>query len=343
MKLVKNGKGVYHVHFRTEKGRRVLTTNCKDKDEAQQVVKQAKVKELELAARASKLNASTISQLTAGRKLSLSTAAEEWFAHITSTKSPRTTEGYKLMVSVWLRRMKLEDLALGSLKPAHVADYINRQGKGKVSTRRLEHTVLALFVEWCRENGWIGSNPANLAHLDLSKFSHKQKEKDGVSPLTPEQIQKLIDNTSGFYRTAIIIARYTGLRIGDIINLEWSVFSKPGVIAVWTDKRDRRVEIPLVSELALAVSAIPLDDEKYCFPEQRRAYLNGQRSKFSVYFSRLFTKCGIEGHSIHDLRATFASDCIRKGIALPHVVGLIGHMSEKTTLGYIKEALEGKG
>lgn len=337
MKLVKNEKGIYHVHFRTENGHRKVTTNCTSYEDAMKVVKDAKVKELELAARASKLTHATISQILAGRKITIDDAVEAWIDRLKFKRTPRTAELYGQTIRVWVKSAKVGKLAPAAISEKHIAGYVNDPDSGdKLSTRRCKLVIITQFLEFCRDSGWSLSNPAKMIAVDHSTMTHEEKEVRERKPFTELQVRNLLDATEGFWHIAISIARYTGLRIGDILQLEWATFNKPGVVTVWTDKRNRRVEIPMTTELAQAVALIPLDDARYCFPSERKRYIEGNRSGFPTHFSRLCVRLGMDGHTFHDLRATFATDCKAKGLDMPHIGKLLGHASEATTEIYVK-------
>jgi integrase len=117
--------------------------------------------------------------------------------------------------------------------------------------------------------------------------------------------------------------------------LEWACLKEPGKLVVWTDKRDTRVDLTVDDDLARGLAAIPANSNKVCFPEQDAINRSTKRSKFSVQFGRILQAVGIRGHSFHDLRHTFCSDCQRKGIPTPHIAKLVGHSNEATTKTYL--------
>ena len=73
-------------------------------------------------------------------------------------------------------------------------------------------------------------------------------------------------------KQAIVLGWWTGLRIVDISKLEWASISDTH-ITVWTEKQDKRVNLPLDNpligggEIRDALSEVPYEDKKYCFPE----------------------------------------------------------------------------
>ena len=137
-----------------------------------------------------------------------------------------------------------------------------------------------------------------------------------------------------FWARAVPIGRWTGLRLSDIASLEWASLST--TIAVWTIKKDKRVELPLYpEELEQAVSGIPKVDEKYCFPEQRRIVWDPKRRHaLSMQFKRLCHRCGIFGKSFHFLRHTYVTACWAAGEAPEHIAKHVGHSSTSQTRAY---------
>src|SRR4051794_36849762 len=71
MKLKKVG-GVYHAQFKTAAGKRTqVTTRCSDRSEAERVVKEAGIKDMEMAAKAGRLSRQAIGHIVAGRKTTI--------------------------------------------------------------------------------------------------------------------------------------------------------------------------------------------------------------------------------------------------------------------------------
>ena len=147
------------------------------------------------------------------------------------------------------------------------------------------------------------------------------------------------DSVGEFWRVASTLSYWLGLRLGDIINLEWDTISKTH-ITVWTEKKDARVELPLNHNLTGgsavlgALSAISYDGGKYVFPKEYRDKINNPKKRhyFSQQFRELMNRLGIEGKSFHCFRHAFATR--HKNIPLEDVAKMLGHKSTKTTEGY---------
>jgi integrase len=136
----------------------------------------------------------------------------------------------------------------------------------------------------------------------------------------------------------------TGLRLGDICQLEWSCFDRPHEVIVWTDKRNKRVAVPVSPELSLLLTGIPVqDDGIYLFPEQRATLLDpDRRAGLSVYFKRHCERAGIKDKSFHSLRHAFVQTHREHGETWKHIAQAIGHSCEETTKGYANKKVGGR-
>ena len=103
-----------------------------------------------------------------------------------------------------------------------------------------------------------------------------------------------------FWLFAVRCSSTTGLRLGDICQLQWRCFGEPGKIVVWTDKTNRRIEHILSPELEEIVTQIPVVSATHLFPDQH-AVINDvkRRALLSVQFTRICERIGIKGKSYH--------------------------------------------
>lgn len=100
-------------------------------------------------------------------------------------------------------------------------------------------------------------------------------------------------------------------------------------------RHDGDFPAPVNDDLARGLAAVPSNSDKVCFPEQNAINRSTKRSKRSAQFGRILQALGIQGHSFHDLRQTFCSECQRKGIPTPHIAKLVGHSNEATIKTYL--------
>lgn len=90
--------------------------------------------------------------------------------------------------------------------------------------------------------GWIarGSNPA-----DITKA---KKPRTKRSRLTLDNYQVILDSSSGWLKTAMLLALVTGQRVSDVAHMEYSSV-KHGFLSVQQIKTGQRIKIPIGIEL----------------------------------------------------------------------------------------------
>lgn len=158
----------------------------------------------------------------------------------------------------------------------------------------------------------------------------------------PEALRKRIQQIQAklsrnlFWRCAVQVSWHTGLRLGDICQLEWATLATPMRLVVWTEKTNARIELRLKPSLFLLLKSVPKNDDALVFPEEAGTY--GQvkrRSHFSVEFSRFLAKLEIPNRSFHGLRHSFSSRAAQMGMPIDHIRQRLGHTSEEMTKRYV--------
>lgn len=158
------------------------------------------------------------------------------------------------------------------------------------------------------------------------------------------------------FSLGILLALYTGLRIGEVCALKWEditvntihicktmerLKNADGVTEVMilppkTDSSDRIIPIP---------TALKTIIEQY---RQEIGYvLTRPNGKFTEprllqnKFVKCLAECGIEKANFHTLRHTFATRCIESGVDVKTLSELLGHSDAKTTLNrYVHSSFE---
>lgn len=338
--------GRYVADIRNAAGKRIrLSTKATTKEEAQKTAKLSGIAELEAAARSGNLSQRSIAYLTAGKNVTMNSALSDWLEHMKVVGKSESTQANGLIhVRCLIDAEDIGKLSPASVTEAHIAAVVNSPTKTtKLSTRRNFLSRLTVFFDFCSAKGWCFGNPARLVPVNHDILSHEQKESSPHAELRSEEIDRILEvaqsRQDAFWVAAIQIGRWTGLRISDISQLQWASLSKPGFIAVWTGKTNRRVELPLEpSALQDAIRRIPQEHTKFCFPTQAAISMDiGRKSLMSKQFERLCLKAGVKGKSFHGLRCYYISEARRNGRTLEHIASAVGHSHTSTTQGYVRE------
>ena len=250
----------------------------------------------------------------------------------------------------------LGKLKLSRLTPAHLqALYAAklRGGKKPAGVRQM-HAILHKALEQAVRFNLIPTNPA-------SKVDPPKVRQEEITPLTAEHANKLLDvirNEGDPFEALYFLALTTGLRIGELLGLKWTdidldahrlrvsrqlqrsqeglIFTEPKVasrrtvdlpartVEVLKRHRKRQLEGKLTvggayQDNALVFTATlgtPLGPEKVT-----------QRS-----FKPLLKRAGLPEIRFHDLRHTFATLLLARGVHPTYVQRALGHASVKMTL-----------
>lgn len=350
MTVTKNEQGYWEVRIKGPDGKvRSRSTGQRVKEGALRFIRAARIPELETASKLGVLSQEVASVLLTGNNpMTVEQAIKPWTEHMAYRRlSQRTIHNFTIWIKAWAKHAGTLHKPIGTLKIQDFDGWINAKSPRKLATRNLMLSVIKSFCAFCQDSGWMTGNPGNLIQVDMSLLLHDQKETLKRPCFTEEEVQKLIEGTAPggicedtFWHAAIIISRYTGLRIGDICALEWaSLDIGKGDLTVWTQKRDRRVSLKLEpAALAETMAGLNRDHPTYLFNHQR--CLNesvNYRYVLSENFSSIMRATMISpGKSFHCLRATYITDCEAKGIPIEHIARSVGHGNTRTTEGYIR-------
>ena len=151
--------------------------------------------------------------------------------------------------------------------------------------------------------------------------------------LSIEECQTLINACDAHLRPIVLTALLTGMRRGEILNLRRENLDLThGFILLDRSKNGERREVPINEMLMETLRALPRRlDTNYVFPNPKtgKAYGDIKHS-----FSSTCKKIGLHDLHFHDLRHTFASQLVMKGVDLTTVKELLGHKDIKMTLRY---------
>ncbi len=178
-----------------------------------------------------------------------------------------------------------------------------------------------IAMDW----GYAEDNPVKRVKL----YSEKDTQKERI--LTREEEIRLLEVASDHIRPILIVALNSGMRRGEILKLVWNRISlERRQIQVVNTKSGRNRIIPINDVLFEVLNELEKKSE-YAFPnpDTGRPYKTIRRS-----FENACRRAKIKGLRFHDLRHTFASRLVERGVDIVRVKELLGHSSVKVTERY---------
>lgn len=209
----------------------------------------------------------------------------------------------------------------------------------KKRTINIEISSIKTFLNKACKWDMLSTNPLK----DMEYL--KEDDSKVIRALTEEEAHKLLETANGWFHPVLLTALYTGLREGEMINLEWDdVDLKQCVIHVrrkagWLPKssgktiRERDVAIP--KQLAEFLE----EHKKKSEHDDNRVFHNryGDELKTGLrkVLMRLTAKCGFpEVTQFHALRHTYATHLIKMSKDLTVAKEQLGHVDIRTTMRY---------
>jgi integrase len=254
----------------------------------------------------------------------------------------------------------LGKLKLSRLTPAHLqALYAAklRGGKKPAGVRQM-HAILHNALEQAVRFNLIPTNPA-------SKVDPPKVRQEEITPLSAEQANKLLDvtrNEGDRFEALYVLALTTGLRIGELLGLKWSDIDfdtrrlrvsrqlqrgqgRSGEGLIFTEPKAasrRTVDLPTRTVEALKrhrkrqfeetlKAGGAYQDNALVFAAPLGTPL-GPEMVTQRSFKPLLQRSGLPEMLFHDLRHTYATLLLARGVHPTYVQRALGHASIKMTL-----------
>jgi integrase len=223
---------------------------------------------------------------------------------------------------------------LAELTPEHFDRYKSQQLRSvSPVTVNIELRALRAALNTARRWKLVEANP--FAEVKFVQVPD-------VEPVffTIQQFQKFVGLIKeDWFRDVVLFAVLTGLREGEILNLQWSNVDLPRQMvniqtsATFKTKQGRRRRIPLnEAAIALLRSRQGRSASEYVFTLNDKPIFNGWvQHLFKRYIRQADLPLKLHFHS---LRHTFASWLVQGGATLYEVQRLLGHSSPRVTEVY---------
>lgn len=229
-------------------------------------------------------------------------------------------------------------------------------GKTILEHHRLLRAMLHRAVYW----QLIVSNPAERVQPPRAKKPKRRSYDDEQTKILLENLEKLtVEDTK--YKVAIILTIFTGVRLGELMGLEWQdVDFRNGIISINRSSQylsDMGVftKVPK-TEISIREIAIPefiislLEEYKLWYEDQKLIYgelwTNSDRlfvqadgkpmhpSSISKWFVKYVGQIGLPVINFHGLRHTNASLLVAQNIDIAVISARLGHAQISTTLDF---------
>ena len=196
--------------------------------------------------------------------------------------------------------------------------------KNSSINRHLE--ALSKMFNLCIADDLLSKNP-------LEKVKKMKEENYKVRVLGKDEETTLFIFLDERLKPIVICALKTGMRKGEILTLKWlNVDFKNNYIELLHTKSGKKRKIPMsktLRKILLEIRKTSTSEYVFVNPQTNQPYTDIKKA-----FRTALKKAGIENFVFHDLRHTFATRLIEKGVDIVVVKELLGHADISTTMIY---------
>lgn len=281
-----------------------------------------------------------------------------------STKERTYTRYYEIVhqhISIYLGEHELNDIT--PIIVQKFVTYLSQHGNLKTGAGLSPNSINSIItvIQGSLATAYrIGlSNEYTADKIKRPKIIEKQ-----VSCFTQteqKQIEKAVINDKKIKMFGILLCLYSGLRVGEVLALEWSdidfVKSELTVTKTCYDGKDKdgnfcRITDTPKTESSSRVIPIPrqlLPHLRIVKKKSSSIYVvsNGEKiisvRSYQKIFTSLLKRLGIKHKGFHSLRHTFATRALECGMDIKTLSEILGHKSPTITLNrYVHSLMEHK-
>lgn len=227
------------------------------------------------------------------------------------------------------------DISLSEISSRTLDQFITSVYSRSKSAAGLYHRTLKAAFSKAEAWEYIQSNP-------FKKIKSPKQVKSLPIFINKVEFQKILDNTTKEYiKPVLITAFYTGMRVGELVNMEWNwVDFNQNIITIknsdtFTTKSKKERVIPIHQNVKRELIKLYSTNGKNNYVFHHSSGNKLTEDHISKIFKKAARLAGLsEDIHFHTLRHSFASNLVQSGSSLYVVKELLGHQDFSTTQIY---------
>ena len=241
-------------------------------------------------------------------------------------KAPHTFETEIGQLNKFL--LPIENGKVKDINTKSIQSFLLDLSKENKKPRTINHYLKAIrnFFNFAISQGYIHENPTKM-------IKRLKEPKEPPRFLSQEEIRKLLkESQKSHLYPMILTALYTGLRVKELMNLEWEDFDFENKTLIVRNKagfktKNRQFRVIPLPEAYMSKIKPFIKKKGPCFTYNGASFKELPKRAFKTILKR----SGINNCGWHTLRKTFASHLIMQGVSITKVAKWLGHSSPTLT------------
>lgn len=253
---------------------------------------------------------------------------EEWSERKFAEISDQNVKGYR---AAWKLCEPIQNMRFVDIRIDHLQKLADESGKNTPTLKKFKVMLKGLF-DYAVIHGIITQDRNIVSYLDISRAGNPNAR--SRTPFTTDQVDRLWEvHESNEYYSIILMLIYTGLRIGELLDLE----KKDVHLGErWFFVKESKTDAGIRS-VPIARKIMPFFE--YWYNKNDCPYLISTpdaqhfeyRNYFDSYWKPLLKHIGMESHRPHDTRHTCISMLTAAKVDERFVQKIVGHKGQNVT------------